>query len=70
MLVKSEQIPAGTKCDQCGDRPATLGHVAQGATGRWCEVMWVCRPCGGKDGIPAEEARQRIWDEGNGWPDF
>lgn len=75
MLVKSEQIPSGTKCDVCEKNPALLGHVARGASGRWCEVMWVCYACGCANGpapISAAEGRERIraMDAKPNWPDF
>jgi len=71
MIIHSEQ--ASGKCDSCGKGNATLGCVAQGATGRWCEVMWICEDCGPEDPAAiktAKEARAEIEASGNGWPEF
>jgi hypothetical protein len=43
MIIKSFQ--ASGPCDNdCGNE-ATHGVVQQGATGRFCEVMWICKAC-------------------------
>lgn len=78
-LIKSDQ--ARGECDEFNcTKHATLGVVQQGATGRYCEVMWLCDACGRKlYGLgpdvkikPAEELRQEIRAKNSvhGWPDF
>jgi len=69
-----------TQCDMTGgEYPGGvdgIAYLSQGASGRWCEVLW-----GGpeekariqKDGaeiLTDDEARNRIAESGNGWPDF
>jgi len=59
MYVQSEQ--ASGKCDRCSERPATVGALCKGRTGRVCEVLWVCTQCTGKTDIrSAEYARTNI----------
>ena len=83
MLIKnSEQNTYSTKftCDFCGDNPASnikgYADVAQGATGRWCEVMWSCDNCGdsriaeGHQALHVAEARERIATTRQGRVDF
>lgn len=73
MIIKSDQ--ARGKCDECGLHQSTHAALNQGATGRWCEVMWICHKCavrwaGGEDNIlTAEQARDKC-NVGNGWADF
>lgn len=76
MIIKSDQ--ARGACDAC-DRvghPATHGVIQQGATGRYCEVMWICRECaiawsGGEHNImTAQEGRDECNADENGWADF
>lgn len=62
MIIKSDQ--AHGDCDVCERPGATHAAIAKGATGRYCEVMWLCKPCAigwvdGEEGqiLPAEEAR-------------
>lgn len=63
MYTRSQQIPEGTLCDMCDKNQATLGCLCQGATGRVCEVMWICDECGPQDETKIhdpEEAAQNI----------
>ena len=73
MLIKnSEQntFSPNFNCDYCNEKPVQnvkgYADVAQGATGRWCEVMWVCDNCGdervknGAHALHVTEARERI----------
>ena len=73
MLIKnSEQntFSSNFNCDYCGEKsvPNIKGYadVAQGASGRWCEVMWACDACGdervnnGAQALHVGEARERI----------
>lgn len=49
------------------------GALAQGATGRWCVVMWAGPEEIEKQGIEPEDpevVRTRLNEEGNGWCDF
>jgi hypothetical protein len=51
MLIKqSEQSPIKGPCDLCGtadvEHTEHYAYIARGATGRWCEVLWVCDVCG------------------------
>ncbi len=67
MLIKnSEQhcLKPGDTCDQCQEETGVTfekryAHVAQGATGRWCEVLWICDRCGDDydNAMTAHEAR-------------
>lgn len=49
------------------------GYLAQGATGRWCVVLW-CGPEYIKSRnlklLTREEAIQEIKEHHDGWPDF
>ena len=62
MIIKSDQ--ARGSCDCCSS--ATHGALAQGATGRDCEVMWLCESHaidwahGAENIVPAETARLQI----------
>ena len=74
MIIKS--IQASGPCDNdCGNE-ATHGVVQQGATGRFCEVMWICAACavkwaGGRDKILShQEAFEKCENTPGGWPDF
>lgn len=72
MIIERECKSPGP-CDICGAPSNDFAHVARGATGRWCEVLWICQSCAGKGGEPlsAEEARQRIGAMGGGdYADF
>ena len=73
MLIKnSEQntFSPNFKCDYCGERYVSnikgYADVAEGASGRWCEVMWMCDSCGdervnnGAQALHVTEARERI----------
>ena len=73
MLIKnSEQntFSPTFKCDYCDEKPAPnikgYADVAQGYSGRWCEVMWMCDSCGdervnnGAQALHVTEARERI----------
>ena len=73
MLIKnSEQntFSPNFKCDYCDENPAPnikgYADVAQGYSGRWCEVMWMCDSCGdervndGAQALHVTEARERI----------
>ena len=73
MLIKnSEQntFSPNFKCDYCDENPAPnikgYAAVAQGYSGRWCEVMWMCDSCGdervndGAQALHVTEARERI----------
>ena len=73
MLIKnSEQntFSPNFKCDYCDENPAQnikgYADVAQGYSGRWCEVMWMCDSCGdervndGAQALHVTEARERI----------
>ena len=72
MIIESQQ--AIGKCDNCEKNNATHGAVAQGATGRYCEVMWICKACaikwaGGEENILTyEDALKKC--EKDGYPDF
>jgi len=74
MIIQSQQ--ASGPCDNdCGNE-ATHGVIAQGATGRFCEVMWICKACaikwaGGEENILThEEAFRKCEEDPTGYPDF
>jgi hypothetical protein len=80
MLIKhSDQncLRSGAECDTCGKTEGTTYRdryaiIAQGATGRWCEVMWICDVCGKahealSPAKSAEEARNTL---PSGYADF
>lgn len=65
MIIKSDQ--AHGPCDSCpANQTATHGALAQGATGRFCEVLWLCKLCairmaqGEANILTAEEARDKV----------
>lgn len=72
MIVESVQ--ATGNCDNCDTNEATHGALARGATGRYCEVLWVCKDCaiqwaGGEENIlTLEDARKEC--EKDGYADF
>ena len=77
MLIKnSEQnlFDPNFDCDQCGEvgslNDKGYAFVAQGATGRYCEVMWICDSCGGDDAIDVETARKQCNADPRGYADF
>lgn len=62
-------------CDVCSSPGPHFGGaaaIARGATGRWCEVLWLCAKCiQGEEILSPEVAAKRIYSRGNGdWPDF
>ena len=75
MIIQSDQ--ATGDCDACANGNASHGALSRGATGRWCEVMWLCRSCainwaGGEENIMSA-AEARVCDkvhEGYDYPDF
>ncbi len=65
----------GAECDWCIESGAGITYqkhyafVARGATGRYCEVMWLCDSCGdnqadGREVPTADEARDEIDSRG------
>jgi len=58
------------ECDWCQQEvPCEFGHVAQGASGRWCVVMSCCAKCAeGKTVTDIDDAR--AYADANGWADF
>lgn len=42
-------------CDSCGVDADGIACLAQGATGRWCEVLSFCAECAGEQGLEANE---------------
>lgn len=76
MIIRSEQA-FGKGCDGCGqDVDMEFAAVAKGATGRHCEVLWLCESCattwaGGEEHIlGASAAREQINARPNEWADF
>ena len=53
-----------------------IAYVAQGASGRWCEVLWggpeelAKLEAEGIEILTEEQARNKILTSGNGWVDF
>lgn len=79
LLKNSEQhcLRAGDKCDWCSSEEVTFEEryamVAQGATGRYCEVMWICDDCGNKqegEVLTVEAARDYCDAQPNAYADF
>jgi hypothetical protein len=70
MYVRSEQ--ASGSCDTCDKGKATIGYVAKGATGRNCEVLWICEDCvaEGAEIKDAQAARDIINARPGEWADF
>jgi hypothetical protein len=68
MLIKLER-PLGT-CEDCSEA-ATFAIIAQGATGRWCDVLGFCEAhIDTTTAIPASEARRKIDEAQDGYADF
>ena len=69
MNIKSDQ--ASGPCEYCSAKPATVGQLCRGATGRVCEVMWACEDCA-PDAKPAQEVRDNIehYFGPGAYPDF
>ena len=63
-------------CDTCGEIgvPNKNGYsvVAQGATGRFCEVMWLCDTCGNNGGLSMslQDARDKCNSIVGAYADF
>ena len=63
-------------CDLCEAEVAEVTAVAQGATGRYCPVLAVCKDCAptvgwdGKELMSIEDARKWCDSQPNGWADF
>jgi len=75
MIIESEQ--ADGPCDNCDKGTATHGAVQQGATGRYCEVMWICKTCAIKwvqgdetQILTTQEARDKCNANPYGYADF
>jgi len=68
------------ECDFTGakypDHVDGIAYIAQGNTGRWCEVLWggpeekARIESDGEEILTEEQARKIIIESGNGWPDF
>ena len=80
MLIKNSQqhsLTAGvSSCDSCGRSEGTtyedrLAYVAQGATGRYCEVMWICDDCDDVAvALDVDAAREKCEAKAGAWADF
>lgn len=86
MLIKnSDQNTSsrnGRECDECQNQGLTTyakgyAYVARGATGRWCEVIWICDACGelaekrqGAEALDVTAARELIATHNGDWSDF
>ena len=80
MLIKNSDQNCNrpdSECDQCGRTDGTTYQkkyaiIAQGATGRWCEVMWICDACGDESGeaVEANEARTAVENMPHSWAEF
>jgi len=62
-------------CDLCEAEVATITAVAQGATGRYCPVLAVCKDCAPSIGyhggaISIEDARAKCDADPKGYADF
>ena len=63
-------------CDLCEAEVATVTAVAQGATGRYCPVLAVCKDCApdiGYEGgtlLSIEDARAKCDADPKGYADF
>lgn len=72
LIPKSFSTPCDA-CDAPGPYPHGAAAVARGATGRWCEVLWICEKCAAAQGevTPRLAAADYIFSLGdNDWPDF
>lgn len=83
MLIKNSDqntMADNSKCDWCHKEKGTsykrgYAYIAQGATGRWCEVMWLCDACGAEQeeispAVDVEAARQKVSAMPGSWADF
>jgi len=73
MLIKKSFASECDTCDAPGPHPHGAAALAQGATGRWCEVLWLCRTCADEPVMTAEEAAYLIISGKNdltGWCEF
>ena len=43
-------------CDSCGEDADGIACLAQGATGRWCEVLSFCASCADEQGLEASHS--------------
>ena len=60
-------------CDSCDSPFHGVGAaaLAQGATGRWCEVLWLCPSCASGEIMSPEYAAHLILQMPQpSWPDF
>lgn len=83
MLIHgSESHTLTTEKDACDTCLSTANSydkryavVAQGGTGRWCEVLWICDVCGAQHearnpAVDIEKAREIANSAGDGWAEF
>jgi hypothetical protein len=80
MIIHSAQAKStgAGPCDAChtSDHSLAYAAVAQDATGRHCEVMWICKPCaikwaGGEEHIlTTENARELCNYKPGAYADF
>lgn len=76
MLIKNSEQHNTDTCDQCGGKSdrtfnQRYAYVVRGATGRHCEVMWICDACGCDEvAIDVGEARSMINSEDGSFADF
>ena len=91
MLIKQSSqrwLRNGTpaRCDECltvGPSEKGYAYTARGASGRWCEVLWLCDRCGDHaawqrersfgGALTPQEARDYVaehWGERGDWCDF
>lgn len=73
-MYVTQQVTECDFYDRHYDSPvAGAGVIAQGATGRWCVVMWMGPEYIRDNNIEVtdiDEAREQIDASGNGWADF
>ncbi|HBO12495.1 MAG TPA: hypothetical protein DD491_06895 [Halieaceae bacterium] len=76
-MVIEREAASNTPCDLCRgtEMPAAYACVAQGASGRWCEVLWLDENCArkvaGEQGILSpDEARARVAEMPGAWAEF
>ena len=73
MLIRNSDQHDGRTCDFCDFAESfdlRLALVIQGATGRFCEVMWACDEHADGSEIDVEEARKICDNTPDGWADF
>lgn len=73
MIYWKEDSRCDNACAATNMRPG-VSYIARGATGRYCEVLWICEDCADKSvmaqAVTIEKAREWANNQPDSWADF